>query len=201
MNSTRPTLIQTWCRKPTDSRCYNEATCITPCTDAQVRNNGYVRMPLRVKPNSHPNCRKQQYWNGYVLLMCNMRPTGFGQSKPYVQGGETCKPWSNLALYNRETGRHVEVAYLKHWSWKKSDEKVYFAVYEKDANRAQNLVNGVFDNRGRSSNLYIDIRSTGQLTSIPDGYDAGALNTFTYVYGRGSEYGGRSVDGKIRRRL
>jgi len=194
------TPIQTWCRKDTDPTCADVNTCmVATCTDADIA-NGYTRIELKVPANSSPNCIKHVVWNGLISLQCNMRDLGFGKSFPFLSSSEPCAPWTNIGFYNSITGEGVDVAFVRHWSFSPNNRRVYFAVYETDEQAAKDLVNGIFNNVGNSNPLPIEIRPTSNVPEVPAGYDPSSLPAFTYVYGKGPQYGD-GVDGRSRRRL
>lgn len=167
-----------------------------------------------------------------VSLACNLRDTtGFGQTKPYATGGAECAPWTSKSLlrsntskfdeifdivteqidlsllwtdigFYRPDGQHMNIAYLRHWSWSATNKRVYFAVFSTDQTEAINMVNNFFDNRGNGSPMPIEVRPTSNIPQIPPGYDPSTFDAFTYVYGDGLEYGsGASVEGRARRRV
>ena len=181
---------------------------VTSCTDAQVNAGTHTRVALRVKPNSIPNCRSHPftYTEGgvsYPGMKCNLRDTGFGRNS-----ASTCEPWARFGFKRLDTNAVLEVAYVKHWTWRWQDEDTYFAIYEEDAATARSTFANFFDNTGRSSNLDIEVVLL-PTASPPSGYNPGVTESaFTYVYGRGEDYnqlpspnaGDGSVKGTSRRR-
>ena len=201
VNQTIPPILP-WCRKPTDSTCSNAATCmVSSCTDDQITNDGYTRMELKVAAYSSPKCAFHTWWNGLVSLQCNLHDLAFGRTTPFLQGAEPCSPWTDIGFYNGLTGEGLKIAFVRHWSWSPNNKRLYFAVYHTDVTEAINMVNSIFDNTGNPNPLPIEVRLTSNIASVPTGYDPSILNTFTFVYGKGSEYGGVGLDGKSRRRI
>merc|ERR1719356_1404311 len=109
-----------------------------------------------------------------------------------------------MGLKNTLTGGVLEVAHIKHWSWRSQDEDVFLAIYETDVTKAINTVNAFFDNTGNSNQLPIEIVVTTNVENVPIGYNpSNTESAFTFVYGKGRDYKafGGSVDGFSRRRL
>lgn len=52
-----------------------------------------------------------------------------------------------------------------------------------------------------SHGLSTRIRDDSAAISVPPGYDAASLPSFTYVYGDGSDYSSSSIPGNTRRRI
>ena len=84
----KPHTLTTWCRKPgTDGDCTaNGSTCMqASCTDDEVANGGYERVPLGVSVGEGPACEVHNAGtpgSNYVALQCNLRTeTGFGQTQ------------------------------------------------------------------------------------------------------------------------
>jgi len=199
------------CRDNTDPTCANTATCmVNSCTDAQVASVTHTRMKLRVRPNTHPACVKH---NGYAYsyggriypgIKCNFRDTQFGQTSPNLSSPDDCAPWASMGLKNTLTGEVLEVAHIKHWSWRSQDEDLYLATYETDVTSAINTVNAFFDNTGNSDPLPIEVVVTTNVESVPTDYNPSSTESaFTFVYGKGEDYKsfGGSIDGSSRRRL
>ena len=198
--------VEMWCAKASDRWCKNAATCMQPsCTDDEVR-RGARRVNLFVLARQHPKCAYHTTYNGLVSLQCNMRSKLFGQSRPYLSSTDKCAPWQSLAFFNSQTGAKVDVAFVRHWSWSNRNRRVYFAVNVRDTGaasrkRAIRMVNAAFDNRRSGRVLNIEVRPTNSVAEAPAGYDPGALDAFTFVYGDGDAYGGAALGGKSRRRV
>lgn len=156
---------------------------VPSCTQSQIDNEGYRRIKLQVSANSSPSCKAH---GGGPGILCNLRTsTGFGQTTPYLSG-VPCRPWANIFFVRADDPtRFVEVSFIKHWSWSKSNKLVYFTVSQASSvNAAISLVNAAFDNRGSSQVLNINIVN-GAYQGLPTNYSPGNFNAFTYVYGRG----------------
>ncbi|KAL7533669.1 hypothetical protein ACHAXR_006666 [Thalassiosira sp. AJA248-18] len=178
---------------------------VESCTDAQVANDGYTRMQLKVAANSSPNCQFHMVDAGRgdrISVQCDLHDTRFGKTTPYLQGGDPCSPWSSLGFFNSDTNEQLlSVAFVRHWSWRNDDKKTIFTVNSLVQQEAVDMANAAFDNSGNSSPLLIDARPPPNVVSAPAGYDPASFNTFTYVYGKGEEYVSNSVPGRSRRRL
>lgn len=184
------TTWKTTCKKPGYS-CYSDpANCMAPCSDEQVTNEGYVRMPLEVSANGSPDCTAD--WNNrkygpYVVIKCNMKPYGFGQDNynGYNRHAHdsTCNPWADLELVNTVTGQFLPIAYVLHWSWSPNDRLVYFAPFKTTSKTAYDAVNNMFNNQGRDEPLAIELRHRAYNPTTPVGYNPNTLPAFTMVYG------------------
>ena len=62
------------------------------------------------------------------------------------------------------------------------------------------MVNAMFDNRGNSNPLPIEVRTATSNSSPPVGYDPSTLSAFTFVYRKGEEYS-TGVEGNSQRRI
>jgi len=87
-----------WCRIGTDQECANVTTCmVSSCTDDQVENENYTRVELKVEAGSSPSCKKYgTHSHGGELLIvvqCNMRDTGFGQTGMYASSYDPGATW------------------------------------------------------------------------------------------------------------
>jgi hypothetical protein len=201
------TYYKPWCRKP-GADCYaSKTTCMAQCTDAQVENDGYERIQLKVAAGATPNCASNGVWSAFDLIQvkCNMRDTGFGTNAPSLTlptWREKCAPWAQLGFVNNRTGEVLDVPFVRHWSNSPSNKLVYFAVFATDATEAVNMVNTIFDNTGDEINeLLIDVRPTSDLPPdySPSTYDPDSLDSFTYVFGGTGTYG--SLSGNHQRRV
>eukprot|EP00581_Thalassiosira_minuscula_P014784 CAMPEP_0183721232 /NCGR_PEP_ID=MMETSP0737-20130205/13573_1 /TAXON_ID=385413 /ORGANISM="Thalassiosira miniscula, Strain CCMP1093" /LENGTH=1108 /DNA_ID=CAMNT_0025951205 /DNA_START=33 /DNA_END=3360 /DNA_ORIENTATION=- len=202
VNKTLPDVLP-WCRKASDPTCSDASSCmVATCTDANIA-AGYTRLQLKVRPNSSPNCAYHSMHNGYVGLQCDLRDKLFGQSSPYLSGGDPCMPWTALGFFNMRTNEGLPVEWVRHWSWSPNNYRTYFTVYETDTTKAINMVNDFFTNVGYSDELLIDVRPTSNIEEIPTGYDPASIPSFTWVYGKGEDYGdiSKPVQGKSRRRI
>ncbi|KAL7554862.1 hypothetical protein ACHAWF_018423 [Thalassiosira exigua] len=195
--------VKPWCSVP--GGCVGEgadaATCMTSCTEEEEASGGYARIQLGV-PAVGPGCQADDAPNphgGLVALKCNFRSsTGFGQANANVD--------SKIAFYNPATGKSVQVAFVKHWSWDVDDYLVYFSldIVDDGVNAMEDAianVNDLFANSGPGI-LPIELRSLTETSAdaIPQSYDPAALPAFTFVYGKGEEYNG-NVAGTGRRRI
>ena len=90
----------------------------------------------------------------------------------------------------------LEVATVKHWSWRWQDEDVFFAVYEEDLDEAISAANRFFDNTNGTSRLNVEVvLLSSDATAPPENYDPGLTESaFTYVYGRGESYASVNPD-------
>jgi hypothetical protein len=218
VNQTLPA-ISLPCRKPIGSggNCTsNPSTCMVgSCDRADVLNRGYVRMKLRVKARTHPQCVSyEEKWNDLVMLKCQFHDVGFGHTFPTPESLiPSCAPWAEAGLFNRVTGTGVNIAYLRHWSYLPKDGLMHFAVYSTNKTEAVSIVNSIFDNTRRGNDLAVDILPVRRvlprgsirtrpmklpLDEVPSDYDPSSLYTFTFVYGDGSSV---PDDGDARRRV
>lgn len=188
------------CRKP-GANCYTNAeTCMAPsCTDEEV-GNGHVRMQLKVAAGSSPNCRTHSTQETYVSLKCELHAKGFGRASSYKTALDQCAPWMPIGLRNTRTGEVLAVAFVRHWSWKAGNKYTYLTVFYQNPNSARKAVNDIFDNTQFADDLLIDIVPAFDTSEVPAGYNPSSIGSFTYVYGKGEEYG-VSVDGQGRRRV
>jgi hypothetical protein len=113
---------------------------------------GYTPVKLQVPPNSNPGCSDRGlYSNGYEI-QCKLRTTGFGRTQanisPPSQGG-------TLGFYRSDNNQGFEVTFIRHWSWRISDNWLYLRVDAPNFTAARNIVHAVFDNTGNSNPLSI----------------------------------------------
>ena len=187
----------------------NGATCmVDSCTDADIESGTHTRLSLRVPPGSTPNCRDHfgmtfaRDGRSYPIIKCDIRDAGFGRNT-----ARFCEPWSRVGFKRNDTGAVLEVATVKHWSWRWQDGDVFFAVYEEDLEGAMSAANGFFDNSNGTSRLDLEVVLLSSDAAPPADYDPGATESaFTYVYGRGRSYASLNpesghVAGSSRRRL
>ena len=195
------------CTKPTPTCTADAAACmVTSCTQTQI-DNGYTRMELNVQPGDTPNCQHRAAWNGLMSLRCEFRNIGFGNSSPEFTALDPCAPWTKFSFRNTLTGEKLDVAYIRHWSWKPDDRYTYFSLTIQDDGDASArtevvaMVNAMFDNSGNANVLPIEVvPTTPTVTTVPASYDPASLNAFTFVHGDGAEYG-IGLEGRSRRRL
>jgi hypothetical protein len=216
------------CRKPnvTCGTVWDANSCmVESCTQTQIDTQGYVRMALKVAPNSSPNCvADTASWNnGMVQLYCEFHDTGFGRITPLHTSYDKCAPWTDIGLFNSRTGQGLNIAYLRHWVMSPTNKKMNFVVYATDKVAAVTAVNTMFNNVGQTTALAIELRALSKnyasftspgttiqaptrsipFASLPPGYDPSSLKAFTFVYGQGEDYisGGGVGEGVSRRRI
>jgi hypothetical protein len=226
VNTTLPTLLPP-CRKPnvTCGTTTDASSCmVETCTDAQISTQGYVRMALKVSSNSSPNCVSNGLTtDGLVSLQCDFHDVGFGRinpSYPMTSYGK-CAPWTDIGLFNSRTGQGLNIFHLKQWSFSPTSKRMTFVVYATDMVASQNAVNSMFNNVGHAADLAIELRALRKnremyftpgtkiqsptmgipFQTLPAEYNPSALNTFTYVYGRGEDYSLNAIPGVGRRRM
>ena len=214
------------CRKP-NVTCGttvdpNLSCMVESCTQTQIDTQGYVRMELKVAINSSPNCVSESWlWNGMVQLRCDFHDTGVGRIVASLTSYNTCAPWTDIGLINGRTGQGLNIFYLRNWATSPSNKQLFFVVHATDKIAAETAVNSMFNNVGQTTELAIELRAlrknhsyfTSPGTTIqpptasipyeflPAEYDPRSLNAFTFVYGKGEDYGTGGVDGLGRRRI
>jgi len=214
------------CRKPGVNCTISPATCMVETCNRTDIDAGFVRMELIVKAGKTTDCLAytELYNDRYVQLRCIMHDVGFGITMPNPDTLlSSCAPWLELGLYNSRTGRGVNVAFLRHWSYFPSDGRLHFAVYTSNKTEAITIVDSMFDNTNSTTDLMIDMRPTRRIlpegsihapsismplntttittTTTTTNYNPSTLNTFTFVYGKAEEYGTSTLPGNARRRI
>ncbi|KAL7547612.1 hypothetical protein ACHAWF_010891 [Thalassiosira exigua] len=185
------------------------ACMVQSCTDEEVAAGTHVRMQLKVAPGKGPECAEHEpeydnTYNKYAVLQCKMRDADFGQNGGFVSGDEfPCRPWVQLKFVNARTEAALDVPYVRHFSWSPRNRIVYFAVNEVDVDAAIEMVNDMFDNTDGDDDLLINVRTVnGIVDDVPANYDPSSLKAFTYVYGKGEDFGGPGgIAGRVQRRV
>ena len=66
----------------------------------------------------------------------------------------------NCTLSNPDpTPPQFTVAYVRNWSFRQTEKKVYFSVFTEDEAKAISMVNTMFDNANGSEDLSIELRT------------------------------------------
>ena len=207
-----------WCRKPGADCSTDAANCMAQECRCDTAGNaqtwpGYTEIDLKVQPDSTPNCAFHTKSGGqcadYLCVQCDFHDLGFGQTFPYI----TASPATGLGFYRADTGEGIDnVRFLRHWSFGPGNRKTYFALYILDDAVNPDLVarqaaidnlNYIFSNVGNSESLGIEFRLANEPpTEPPANYTTtvSSIPAFTYVYGKGQEYGTNGVAGNGRRR-
>eukprot|EP00584_Thalassiosira_punctigera_P005954 CAMPEP_0172540772 /NCGR_PEP_ID=MMETSP1067-20121228/11704_1 /TAXON_ID=265564 ORGANISM="Thalassiosira punctigera, Strain Tpunct2005C2" /NCGR_SAMPLE_ID=MMETSP1067 /ASSEMBLY_ACC=CAM_ASM_000444 /LENGTH=776 /DNA_ID=CAMNT_0013326685 /DNA_START=99 /DNA_END=2425 /DNA_ORIENTATION=+ len=172
---------------------------VRSCTDAQVDSGTHKRIELRVLGNSSPSCATGAYQKGVAELKCNFRDVGFGRTHVYLSSPDTAHPWVNFGFKNTRTGEVLEVAYVRHWSWLTTNQQTLFSIIASSKAAARDTVNAMFDNSNNSTILPIEIVALTPVSQAAN-YTPSALSAFTFVYGKGGEYG-QGLGGQSRRRV
>ena len=137
-----------------------------------------------------------------------------------LSGPEPCAPWVDFGFFNPVTEEEgLRVSFIRHWSWKPNEKKVYFNIPIPDVHSktteernaavtaARDTVNAMFDNIGGDEPLPIEVRAltTGLSAEVPSDYvPANDVNAFTFIYGQGESFathGTGSTPGRGRRRF
>ena len=206
-----------WCRKPNNpdgsSSCSTSAsTCMAQPSecyngDGSVK-EGYTPVKLEVAADSFPDCRDHVgIYEGYQTLKCKLHSVGFGSCGTYLYAGtssDECAPWlsgGTMGLFREDNNQGINIPYIRHWSWGTADNWMYFSVYSQNLTEAVSLVNNMFDNRGNPNALPLLFKAFPPGATLPgQNYNPAALDSVTFVYGDGQEYG-VTVPGAGRRRI
>ena len=94
--------------RTTTTACNSASCMVSSCNNTQINNAGYVRMELKVAPNTINPCIAQstaQGWLGLVMMTCDFHDSGFGSSTAIRTNYDPCSPWTDIGLFNSRTGR------------------------------------------------------------------------------------------------
>ena len=96
--------------RTTTTACNSASCMVSACNDTQINNAGYVRMELKVAPNTINPCvahsnQATQGWLGLVMMTCDFHDSGFGSSTAIRTNYDPCSPWTDIGLFNSHTGR------------------------------------------------------------------------------------------------
>ena len=93
--------------RTTTTACNSASCMVSSCNNTQINNAGYVRMELKVAPNTINPCIAQstaQGWLGLVMMTCDFHDSGFGSSTAIRTNYDPCSPWTDIGLFNSHTG-------------------------------------------------------------------------------------------------
>jgi len=94
--------------RTTTTACYSESCMVSSWNDTQINDAGYVRMELKVAPNTINLCiahsnQATQGWLGLVMMTCDFHDSGFGSSYAIRTNYDPCSSWTYIGLFNSRT--------------------------------------------------------------------------------------------------